>query len=210
MGKLILGVLASGSGTNLKAIMDACASGQINARVAVVISDVKDAFALERARSAGIGSVYIDPKAAKDRSDLNSKIAEELKKHKVELVCMAGYMRLLGREVLDVFPGRVMNIHPSLLPSFKGANAVRDAYRYGVKVTGVTVHFADANFDTGPVILQRAVEILPGEDEEILLDKIHKVEHEIYPEAIGHFADGALRIEGRKVIIMPRRGQFDI
>mgnify|MGYP005841584731 CR=1 FL=1 len=200
---LKLGVLASGSGSNLQAIIDKCESGELPAEVAVVISDRADAFALERARRAGVAAVFIDRKAYESASAFNADIARTLKEHGVELVVMAGYMRLLGREVLNAYPNRVLNLHPALLPSFPGAHGVADALAYGVKVTGVTVHFANEKFDDGPIILQEAVRVEEGDDEESLAARIHAVEHRILPEAIKLFAEGRLVIDGKRVRILP-------
>lgn len=203
MEALKLGVLVSGSGSNLQAIIDKCAAGELPAKVAVVISDRADAFALERARRAGVPAVFVDRKGYDSASAYNSEIARLLKEHGVELVVMAGYMRLLGKEVLDAYPNRVFNLHPALLPSFPGAHGIADALAYGVKVTGVTVHFANEKFDDGPIILQEAVEVRDDDDEESLAARIHAVEHRILPEAIKLFAEGRLKIEGKRVKILP-------
>lgn len=200
---LKLGVLVSGSGSNLQTIIDKCAAGELPAKVAVVISDRADAFALERARRAGAPAVFVDRKGYDSASAYNSEIARLLKEHGVELVVMAGYMRLLGKEVLDAYPNRVFNLHPALLPSFPGAHGIADALAYGVKVTGVTVHFANEKFDDGPIILQEAVEVRDDDDEESLAARIHAVEHRILPEAIKLFAEGRLKIEGKRVKILP-------
>ncbi|KUK47422.1 MAG: Phosphoribosylglycinamide formyltransferase, folate-dependent, partial [Actinobacteria bacterium 66_15] len=144
--RLALGVLVSGSGTNLQAIIDAIAAGALDARVAVVISNKGDAYGLERARLAGVPAVHVDPANSENPKGYNREIREVLESHGVELVVMAGYMRLLGAEVLRAFPGAVVNLHPALLPAFPGATAIREAFEWGVKVTGVTVHFADEEF----------------------------------------------------------------
>lgn len=198
---LALGVLISGSGTNLQAVIDACAAGEIDARVAVVISNKPEAMGLARARHAGIPAVHLDPAEFVDRAAYNHAIREVLELHDVDLVVMAGYMRLLGTEVLEAFPHAVINLHPALLPSFVGASAIRDAFEYGVKVTGVTVHFADAAFDRGPILCQEPV-IIAEEDTLVTLEaKIHEVEHRLLPAAIGLIADGAVSIVGRTVHI---------
>ncbi|GAB4277614.1 MAG: phosphoribosylglycinamide formyltransferase [Coriobacteriia bacterium] len=194
-----IGVLISGSGTNLQAIMDACAEGRIDGEVVVVISDKEAAYGLERARKAGVDAVWIDRGEKGSPRDFNGAILEELKARQVDLVVMAGYMRLLGREVLRAYPHAVLNIHPALLPSFPGASGIDDAWAYGVKVTGVTVHFADEEFDTGPIIAQRAVEVREDDTRETLEARIHEVEHEIYPQVIQWWIEGRLEIEGRKV-----------
>ncbi len=202
-GALRLGVLVSGSGSNLQAIIDKCAMGELPAEVAVVISDRADAFALERARRAGVPAVFVDREAHGSASAFNAEIARILRQHDVGLVVMAGYMRLLGREVLEAYPNRVLNLHPALLPSFPGAHGIADALAYGVKVTGVTVHFANEKFDDGPIILQEAVYVREDDDEESLAERIHEVEHRILPEAIKLFAEGRLKIEGKRVRIAP-------
>jgi len=199
--RLALGVLISGSGTNLQAVIDACASGAIDARVAVVISNKEVALGLERARRAGIPALHIDPAVAADYRAYNHAIREALEAHGVELVVMAGYMRLLGTEVLRAFPGAVVNLHPALLPAFPGASAIGDAFAYGVKITGVTVHFADEEFDRGPIINQEPVRIEEDDTLETLEAKIHEVEHRLLPQAIGLIAEGRVRLDGRIVHI---------
>ncbi|MHB0977602.1 MAG: phosphoribosylglycinamide formyltransferase [Candidatus Aquicultorales bacterium] len=201
---LRLGVLISGSGSNLQSILDKSASGEIPAEVAVVVSDQAGAYGLERAARAGVPGIFVDRKDFDSAASFNLKIAEILGAHGVELVVMAGYMRLLGKQVLDAFPNRVFNLHPALLPSFPGADGIGDALAYGVKITGVTVHFANEVFDEGPIILQGTVSVEDGDDEKSLAGKIHEVEHEILPKAIKLFAEGRLRIEGRCVRILPK------
>lgn len=201
------GVLISGSGTNLQAILDACASGAIPGEVAVVISNREDAYGLERARQAGVPAVFLDPKAHDGAASYNHAIREALEIESVECVVMAGYMRLLGAEVLQTFPMRVVNIHPALLPSFAGAHGIADAFEYGVKVTGVTVHFASEVFDEGPIIAQHAVEIREDDTLESLEQRIHAVEHRVYPEALAALAEGRVVAEGRRVRVLPRRAR---
>jgi phosphoribosylglycinamide formyltransferase-1 len=201
--QLKIGVLISGSGTNLQALIDACASGVIDARVAVVISNKPDAFGLERARRAGIATVAVDRAVYTTIAAYNHALTEALQQHDVGLVVMAGYMRLLGQEVLTAFPGAVMNLHPALLPSFAGASAIRDAFEHGVKITGVTVHFADEVFDRGPIIAQEPIRVAEDETVATLEAKIHEVEHRLIVEAVRLFAEGRLVIEGRKVRITP-------
>lgn len=198
---LALGVLVSGGGTNLQALLDASVDGTLNARVAVVISDKADAFGLERARRAGVAAVHVDPRAYADRVKFNEALRDELTAHGVELVVMAGYMRLLGSEVLDAFPSRVVNLHPALLPAFVGAHAIADAFAHGVKVTGVTVHLADEEFDRGPIIAQEAVAVAEHDTLESLEERIHAVEHRLLPAAIAHIADGRVRLDGRIIRI---------
>ena len=204
--KLIIGVLASGRGTNLQAIIDNVKSGKLpNVEIGCVISDNPDAKALERARRAGIPAYYIYPGEKRTVLDpeQEEKYIETLKKHGVELVCLAGFMRILKRKFLDAFPNRIMNIHPALLPAFPGLNAQKQALEYGVKVSGATVHFVDEGIDTGPIILQEAVKVEEDDTVETLADRILKVEHKIYSEAIRLFAEGRLKIEGRRVRILP-------
>lgn len=196
-----LGVLISGSGTNLQSIIDACDRGDISARVAVVISNKEAAYGLERARAAGIPAVHIDPASFTDIRQYNHAIRETLEAHQVQLVVMAGYMRLLGTEVLRAFPGAVINLHPALLPAFPGSSAIKDAFEYGVKVTGVTVHFADEEFDRGPIIVQETVRIDEADTLSSLEAKIHAVEHRLLPQAIGLIAEGRITLEGRVVHI---------
>jgi phosphoribosylglycinamide formyltransferase-1 len=199
--RLAIGVLISGSGTNLQAVIDASERKELDARVAVVISNKPGAFGLERARRAGIPAVHLDIADYRDRDAYNHAIRETLEAHEVGLVVMAGYMRLLGSEVLEAFPGAVINLHPALLPSFAGASAIRDAFEYGVKVTGVTVHFADEVFDRGPIICQEAVRIEEDDTLATLEAKIHEVEHRLLPEAIGLIAAGRVSLDGRIVRI---------
>lgn len=205
---LKVGVLASGRGTNLQAILDACARGEIPARVAVVVSDNPDAPALERARRAGVPAVFVDPRGRKKR-EFEAEISRILKEHGVELVCLAGYMRVLGRSFLQEWEGRVLNIHPSLLPAFPGLEAQRQAWEYGVKVAGCTVHFVVPEVDAGPIVLQAAVPVLGDDTPETLASRILEQEHRIYPEAIRLYAEGRLRIEGRRVIILPPAAECD-
>jgi phosphoribosylglycinamide formyltransferase-1 len=198
---LALGVMISGSGTNLQAVIDACASGAIKAHVAVVISNKAEAFGLERARKAGIPALHIDPNAFGDIRKYNHALREALDEHGTELVVMAGYMRLLGKEVLQAYPGAVINLHPALLPAFPGASAIKDAFDYGVKITGVSVHFADEEFDRGPIIVQEPIRIEESDTVSSLEAKIHTVEHRLLPEAIGLIADGRITLQGRVVHI---------
>lgn len=201
MPSLRIGVLISGSGTNLQSIIDACADGRITGEVAVVISSHDNAYGLERARKAGIPAVFIDRTRYDHFKSYNHAICETLVGRRVNVVAMAGYMRLLGREVLDAFPHRVLNIHPALLPSFAGASGIHDAFDYGVKVTGVTVHLADEEFDRGPILAQEPVRVAEDDTVETLEAKIHEVEHRLYPQVLQWFAEERIRIEGRKVRI---------
>jgi len=199
------GVLISGSGTNLQSIIDACAAGSIDGEVAIVISNREGAYGLERAKFAGIPAIFIDPRACDGADDYNHRVREALELESVECVVMAGYMKLLGSEVLEAWPMRVVNIHPALLPSFAGAHGIGDAFEYGVKVTGVTVHFANEVFDQGPIIAQEAVEVLEDDTLETLEARIHDVEHRLYPAALAALADGRVAVSGRKVRVAPVR-----
>ncbi|MEG1397285.1 MAG: phosphoribosylglycinamide formyltransferase [Raoultibacter sp.] len=199
---LKIGVLLSGSGTNLQALIDAIAEGSLNAEIVEVIASRPDAYGLKRAQQAGIPTcslnreVYADPRVA------NEAIATELTRAGAEYVVMAGYMRMLGEEVLDAFPDKVINLHPALLPSFTGAHAISDAFEAGVKVTGITVHFANAEYDKGPIIAQRALDVREDDTLESLEARIHEVEHKLYPEVLRLVADRRVSIdEKRKVRI---------
>jgi len=198
---LNVGVLASGRGTNLQAILDACARGELPARVAVVVSDNPDAGALARARQAGVPAFFVDPRGRK-KGEFEGEISRVLREHNVELVCLAGYMRVLGRSFLKEWEGRVLNIHPSLLPAFPGLEAQRQAWEWGVKVAGCTVHFVVPEVDAGPIVLQAAVPVLGHDTPETLAARILEQEHRIYVQAIRLYAEGRLRIEGRRVKIL--------
>lgn len=202
MKKLRVGVLASGRGSNLQAIIDACATGEVPAVVTVVVSDRAGAYALDRARQHGIPAVHINPSYYGTKEEYERRIVLEMREYGVDLVCLAGYMRLVGRVLLDSFPGSIMNIHPALLPSFKGLHGQRQAVEYGVKISGCTVHFVDDGMDTGPIIIQAAVPVLDGDSEEDLSARILEQEHIIYPEAVKLFAAGRLRIDGKKVRVI--------
>jgi len=198
---LKIGVLVSGRGSNLQAIMDACDDGKIPAQVVVVISDVGDAPALERARKKGIDAVHVNYQDFSDKIEYEKAVAGILKDHHVELVCLAGYMRIVGKDLLDAFSNRIMNIHPALLPSFPGLDAQRQAFEHGVRFSGCTVHFIDEGVDSGPIIIQAVVPVQQSDTPETLAQRILAEEHRIYPEAIGLFAGGKLKIEGRKVLL---------
>lgn len=201
MKKTVIAVLVSGSGTNLQSIIDRCESGSIPAVVACVISDREGAFGLERAKRHGIPSFFIDPKAHSSREAHEEAIAGILERFRVELVVLAGYMRLLTKGMIDRYRARIINIHPALLPSFPGTDGYGDAWRYGVKVSGCTVHFVDEGCDTGPIILQRANPIEENDTFESFRERGLKIEHQALPEAIRLFCEGRLRIEGRRVKI---------
>ncbi len=196
-----LGVLISGRGSNLQSIIDASEKGTISAKVAVVISNDAAAKGLERAKKHGIPTAVFDPKAFKDKNTYELEIVKVLKEHKVELVCLAGYMKIVGPVLLEHFQGKMINIHPSLLPSFPGLHAQQQALDHGVTVTGCTVHFVDEGCDTGPIIIQSAVPVKENDTEETLSTRILVQEHHIYPLAIDFIARDKLKIEGRKVKI---------
>jgi phosphoribosylglycinamide formyltransferase-1 len=196
-----LGVLASGGGSNLQAILDACASGALPAEVAVVICNVPGAGAMEKAARAGVPAVLLSHKGAPSREAYDEMVVHELRKHRVEMVCLAGFMRLITPVLLGAFHNRILNIHPALLPSFPGLHAVRQAVQAGVRLAGCTVHLVDEGTDSGPIVLQAAVPVLDGDTEESLAARILLQEHRIYPQAISLFAEGRARIEGRKVTI---------
>ena len=196
-----LGVLISGSGTNLQAIIDAILHGDLKAEIRLVISNRADAQGLERARRHGIETMVIDHRKFASREDFDRAILAALVDRSVELVALAGFMRLLSPVMLEAFPGRIMNIHNSLLPSFPGIHGPKDAIEYGVKIAGCTVFFVTAGVDVGPVIVQAAVPVLPGDDEQRLAARILLQEHRIFPHAIALFQQGRLEIQGRRVII---------
>src|SRR5262252_8259884 len=202
--RLRIGVLASGRGSNFDAIARAAASGSIPATVAVLITDRASARALEIARHHRIEAVCIEPRDYPSREAHEAQVIATLEKHGVGLVCLAGYMRILTGAFVKHFEGRLLNIHPSLLPLFPGLRAQRQALESGVKVTGATVHFVDEGVDTGPIVAQAAVPIRSNDTEETLADRILLEEHRIYPEAIRLLAEGRLTIEGRRVRIEER------
>ncbi len=197
-----IAVLVSGRGSNLQAIIDSIEADYLKARIAVVISDVENAYALERARRHGIEAVFIDPKRFTSKELYEKEIIRLLKNHGVELILLAGYMRIVGDVLLSAYKNRILNIHPSLLPAFAGLHAQKQASDYGVKVAGCTVHFVDETLDRGPIILQRCVEVKEDDTPDTLADRILEQEHKIYPEAVKLFVENRLRIEGRKVRII--------
>jgi phosphoribosylglycinamide formyltransferase-1 len=202
--KTRLGVLVSGGGTNLQAIIDAIETRALDAEVAIVISNHPSAFALERARRHSIPSATLDRNKFETARFYDHAILGILQEHAVDVVVMAGYMRLLGREVIAAYPDRVLNIHPALLPSFPGANGIHDAFDYGVKLTGVTVHLANEKFDAGPIIAQEAVRIEEDDTADTLEEKIHEIEHRLYPAALQLLVEDRLRVDGRRVRILPK------
>ena len=195
-----LGVLISGRGSNLQAIIDAVAAGRLEATVAVVIANKADAGGLERARQAGIETVVLEHTAYPSREAYDEALAAELRRSDVRLVCLAGFMRLLSAAFVDAFPNRILNIHPSLLPAFAGLHGQDQAWRHGVKIAGVTVHLVTSELDAGPIVLQAAVPVDDGDTSDTLAARILVAEHRIYPEAIGIVLDGGWRIEGRRFL----------
>jgi len=200
---LAVAVLASGRGSNLQAILDACARPEFPARVAVVLSDRERAHALQHAATHGVPVRFLNPKDHADREAYDAALAAAIEAHDVGLVCLAGFMRVLGSAFVRRFHGRIMNVHPSLLPAFPGLAAQRQALEYGVRVTGATVHFVDEGVDTGPIILQAGVPVQPEDTEESLSSRILREEHRLYPQAIRLFAEGRLSLAGRRVELRP-------
>jgi phosphoribosylglycinamide formyltransferase-1 len=195
-----LGVLISGRGSNLQSIIDAIAARRLDATIAVVVSNRAEAQGLQRARDAGIEAVHLSPGDFPDRDAYDLALADLLGARRVQLVCLAGFMRLVGRPMLDAFPERILNIHPSLLPSFPGLDAQRQALAHGVRVTGVTVHVVNHELDGGPIVLQAAVPVLDGDTFDTLEARILAEEHRVYPEAIGLFLDAEWSIAGRRLV----------
>lgn len=198
-----LGVLVSGSGTNLQAIIDRIESGEINAVVACVISNKADAYALTRAARHGIPVVVHENSRFSDRKSYDAVTVDILRSHSVDLVILAGYMRILTETMVNAFPNAIMNIHPALLPSFPGLHAQQQALDYGVLFSGCTVHFVDCGTDTGPIILQSVVPVEQNDTEETLSARIQKAEHQTFATAIKLFVEGKIRVEGRKVCRLP-------
>jgi len=202
---LRVGVLASGRGSNLQAIIDAIGAGQVQAQIVAVISNKQDAMALERARKHGLPDVFVDPKPFAGRPDsreaYDRALLDVLAKHDAELVLLAGYMKIVTGLLVNAFANRMMNIHPSLLPSFPGLDAQKKAIDWGCKLAGCTVHFVTEGVDEGPIILQAAVPILDQDTPETLAERILKQEHKLYPRAVRLFAEGRLRVDGRRVLI---------
>jgi phosphoribosylglycinamide formyltransferase-1 len=198
---LPIGVLLSGRGTNLQSLIDAIDAGRLTARIAVVISNNPDAHGVVRARTRGLAVELLPHGAFRSREEFDARAVEVLRAHGVELVVLAGFMRLVSRVLLEAFPARVLNVHPALLPAFPGLHAERQALDHGARITGVTVHFVDEQTDHGPIVLQAAVPILPGDSEETLHARIQRQEHRLYPYAVQLIAEGRVRVEGRRVLI---------
>ncbi len=197
-----IAVLVSGRGSNLQSIINNIEKGYLKARIAIVISDVGSAYALERAKNHGIEAVFIDPKRFPSKESYEEEIIKVLKGHDIQLVLLAGYMRIIGKALLLKYKNRILNVHPALLPAFPGLHAQKQAFDHGVKVAGCTVHFVDDKLDGGPIILQRCVEVKENDTAESLANRILEQEHKIYPEAVKLVIENRLRIEGRKVKII--------
>jgi len=198
-GMMNIAVLASGRGSNFSAIIRAAKKGKIKANLSLLVCDNPKAGAVGRAKRAGIKIAMVRREDFPSRDDFERKIIEHLQQHNIDLVVLAGFMRILGHELISRYENKIINIHPALLPSFKGAHGIKDAFDYGVKVTGVTVHFVDDQMDHGPIILQSPLKIEEDDTPESLEAKIHKLEHKIYPEAIKLFLEGRLKPLGRRV-----------
>jgi phosphoribosylglycinamide formyltransferase 1 len=197
MGELPkLAVFASGNGSNLQAIVDGCASGEIKARVAFVFSDKKDAFALTRAEKVGIPTVQISPKTYATREEYDTVVAQTVRERTVDWVILAGFMRILTPKFVRPFLGKIINIHPALLPAYPGTHSIERAYEAKEKRIGVTVHFVDEGVDTGPIILQDSIEVNPGESLESVTERVHELEHRLYPAAITRVLEGKARFKG--------------
>lgn len=201
MGGLNIGVLASGRGSNFQSIIDAVEGGYIKATVSVLITDKPDAFAIQRAKKHHIECIIMIQKQFSSKDVYFEKIADELKSRGVGLVVLAGFMRIVGKPLIDAFRNRIINIHPALLPAFPGLHGQQQAHEYGVKISGCTVHFVDEGMDTGPIIIQAAIPVRDNDTEESLAARILTFEHKIYPEAVRLFSEGRIRVAGRKVEI---------
>jgi phosphoribosylglycinamide formyltransferase-1 len=201
-----VGVLISGRGSNLQALIDAVADGRLDALLAVVISNREDAQGLDRARRAGIETVCVSHQGWRSRDEYDRALVSELQRRKIDVVCLAGFMRILGAPLVDAFPNRILNIHPSLLPSFPGVNAQRQALQHGVKVAGVTVHLVTSELDGGPIVLQTAVPVLDNDTEDTLSARILAEEHRAYPEALKILLEDEWSVEGRRFVRHGRAG----
>ena len=207
---LNIGVLISGRGSNLQAIIDGIERGKVAARISVVVSNNPDAYGLERARKHGIPAVVVDHRKYSTRQEFESVLIERLNEKGVELVVLAGFMRVLTERFLKAFPSRVVNIHPALLPSFPGVGVQAKAVDYGVRFSGCTVHFVNEGVDTGPIIAQAVVPVYPTDTGEVLADRILNMEHQIYPKVIHWIAEGRVRVEGRRVFVEGARMDEEI
>lgn len=198
-----IAVFASGQGSNFQNLLDASRAGGLAAEIVLLVCDKPQAPVVERARQAGVECFLFDPKAYARREDYEAEIADKLNGLQVDLIVLAGYMRLLTPVLVEAYAGRMINIHPSLLPAFPGKNAIGQALDYGVKVTGATVHLVDGGMDTGAVVAQTVVEVKAEDTLESLEAKIHAAEQELYPQVVSWFAEGRIRVEGRKVKVLP-------
>jgi len=195
-----IAVLVSGRGSNLQAMIDNIENGNIeSANISVVISDVADAYALERAKEHGIDAIFIDPKSFASKTEYEQELVKVLGSYSADLIVLAGYMRIVGKGVISAYKNRILNIHPTLLPSFPGLHSHKQTLDYGVKVSGCTVHFVDEGMDTGPIILQSCVPVFENDTEDTLSERILEQEHKIYPQAVKLFIEGKLKVEGRIV-----------
>ncbi len=200
LNKFKLAVLVSGRGSNLQAIIDSIERNALDVQLSLVLSNVKDALALQRAEKHGIETIFIDPATSPNRKAFDRVMIDKLKEMSVDLICLAGYMRILGKEFIQAFSTRIINIHPSLLPAFPGLDAQKQAIEYGVKLSGCTVHFVDEGIDSGPIILQTAVPVYDHDSEDSLAQRILEQEHILYPKAIKLIAEKKLNLNGRTVI----------
>jgi phosphoribosylglycinamide formyltransferase-1 len=198
---LKLGVLASGRGSNFQSIIDEIEAGSLNASINLLITDNPDAYAIERAKKQSIKYLYLNPHDFKSKNDFYTRIAKELVKRDVDLVILAGFMRIVGKPLIEAFPNRIINIHPALLPAFPGLHSQKQAVDYGVRVSGCTVHFVDEGMDTGPIIIQAAVVVSPDDTEDTLSERILRLEHKIFPYAIRLYSEGRLYADGRTIKI---------
>ncbi len=200
LNKFKLAVLVSGRGSNLQAIIDSIERNALDVQLSLVLSNVKDALALQRAEKHGIETIFIDPATSPNRKAFDRAMIDKLKEMSIDLICLAGYMRILGKEFIQAFSTRIINIHPSLLPAFPGLDAQKQAIEYGVKLSGCTVHFVDEGIDSGPIILQTAVPVYDHDNEDSLAQRILEQEHILYPKAIKLIAEKKLNLNGRTVI----------
>lgn len=198
-----IAVFASGRGTNFSAVIKAVKKGKIKADLSLLVCDNPQAGAISRAKRAGVKVVLLKQEDFSGKEDFEAKIIGHLEENKIDLIVLAGFMRILSPDFVNKYKNRILNIHPALLPAFKGAQGIKDAFDYGVKVSGVTVHFVDVKMDHGPIILQKSVKIEEDDTLESLEAKIHKIEHRLYPQAIRLYVEGKLKLEGRKVKILP-------
>jgi phosphoribosylglycinamide formyltransferase-1 len=197
-------VFISGKGSNLQAIIDAVKAGEIHAELALVLSSNDNAYGLKRAEEAGVKTLVINPKDYTNPQSADRDIVIHLKHEHIDFIILAGYMRILTPYFIKCYPNKILNVHPSLLPAFKGATAIKDAFTYGAKVTGVTIHFVNEKMDSGPIIAQDAVRIAEDDTLETLEEKIHKLEHRLYPKAVALFAEHRLKLKGRRVEVIDK------